>query len=72
MMNDLTRVIERHSDPTTFKFRLSTLYAWIRCFETLLHVSCRLEINVWQVRSEKIRKQLMLVKLIFNAGLEVI
>jgi len=33
-----------------FKFGLSTLHAWIRFFECLLHISYRLDFKKWQVR----------------------
>jgi hypothetical protein len=33
-----------------FRLGLSTLHAWIRCFECLLHISYRLEVKKWQLR----------------------
>jgi hypothetical protein len=36
-------------DVTTNRFGLSTLHAWIRFLECLLHTSYRLEIKEWQV-----------------------
>lgn len=35
-----------------YGFGLSTLHAWIRCFECLLHISYRLDIKKWQVRGD--------------------
>lgn len=32
-----------------FKFGLSTLLLWIRCFEGILHISYKLDIKKWQV-----------------------
>ncbi|XP_036347272.1 uncharacterized protein LOC118756626 [Rhagoletis pomonella] len=35
-----------------YKYGLSTLHAWIRCFECLLHIAYRLTFKCWQVRKE--------------------
>lgn len=42
-------------DVLTFQLGLSIPHAWIRCFETLLHVSYRLKVKMWQVREENKR-----------------
>lgn len=39
----------KSENPETFQIGLSTLHAWIRFMEWLLHVSYRLEIKEWQV-----------------------
>lgn len=49
MMNDEVRNF--HSGENNYSFGLSTLHAWIRCFECLLHISYKLEIKKWQGRS---------------------
>lgn len=49
-MNDETRVFMPSRD--RLGFGLSTLHAWIRCFECLLHISYRLEVKKWQLRNE--------------------
>ena len=36
-----------------YGFGLSTLHAWIRFFECMLHISYRLDIKKWQVRSDE-------------------
>lgn len=41
----------RPFDPEKLCFGLSTLHAWIRFFECLLHISYRLPFKCWQVRS---------------------
>lgn len=41
-----------NSNQEHFSFGLSTLHAWIRCFECLLHISYRLDIKKWQVRGD--------------------
>lgn len=35
-----------------FGFGLSTLHAWIRTFECMLHISYRLDLTKWQVKGE--------------------
>lgn len=48
LMNDESR--EFVANRNNLGFGLSTLHAWIRSFECLLHISYRLEIKKWQVR----------------------
>ena len=52
-MNNIDEVMLREVNISTFQFGLSTLHAWIRFFECLLHVSYRLEIKKWQSRGEE-------------------
>lgn len=47
-MNDESREFTPNSD--NFSYGLSTLHAWIRCFECLLHISYRLDVKKWQLR----------------------
>lgn len=49
-MNQLERVIGKEVNPDTFRFGLSTLHAWIRFFECIIHISYRLEFKKWQAR----------------------
>jgi len=58
--NDINKVLKMPINSEVFKFGLSTLHAWIRFFECLLHVSYRLPFQSWQVRSDQNKK-------IFNA-----
>jgi hypothetical protein len=58
--NDIDKVLKMTVNPEHFKFGLSTLHAWIRFFECLLHISYRLPFKSWQVRSDT-------DKIIFNA-----
>lgn len=51
-MNNIDIVVGKQVKEETFQFGLSTLHAWIRFFECLLHVSYRLEVKKWQVRGE--------------------
>lgn len=48
LMNNETRDFVANTD--NLGFGLSTLHAWIRCFECLLHISYRLEVKKWQLR----------------------
>lgn len=34
-----------------YAFRISSLHAWIRCFKCLFHISYRIDIRKWQIRS---------------------
>lgn len=48
-MKNIDQVKKKVILQDTLKFGLSSLHAWIRCFEYLLHVSYRLEIKTWAV-----------------------
>jgi len=47
--NDIDNIKKRHVNPQHFKFGLSTLQAWIRFFECIIHISYRLPFKCWQV-----------------------
>lgn len=49
--NNLTR--DKEADPSTFQFDLSILHARIKFFESLLHLSYKLEVKKWQLRNEE-------------------
>lgn len=55
-MNDESK--EFPHNPDKLGFGLSTLHAWIRTFECLLHISYRLEIRKWQVRGDSDKAKL--------------
>lgn len=50
-MNNIQVVSTRTVDQCNLQFGLSSLHAWIRFFELLLHISYRLPIQKWQIRS---------------------
>lgn len=60
-----------------YQYGLSTLHAWIRCMECLLHISYRLDFKTWQARdaiskdSMKNRKQTIQQKFRDEMGLLV-
>lgn len=48
-MNNIELVNTFNINEESLKFGLSTLHAWIRFFECLLHVAYRLEFKTWAV-----------------------
>ena len=52
-MNHLDRVRLKPPDPNTYQYGLSTLHAWIRLFELVLHLGYRMKLKVWSVKAEK-------------------
>lgn len=55
-----TKIVEQN-----LQFGISSLHAWIRCFECLLHLSYKLEAKTWQRRKEH-ELQIELRKKIFK------
>ena len=58
------------------KFGMSSLHAWIKCLECILHISYRLDIQRWQIRKDnenqvKIRKDKIKENLQTELGLKV-
>ncbi|XP_025411419.1 uncharacterized protein LOC112684234 [Sipha flava] len=51
-MNNLNTIKQRPIDPSTLSFGLSSLHAWIRFFECLIHVAYRLGFKKWQARGD--------------------
>lgn len=52
-MNDLEFIRRKETNETAMALGLSSLHAWIKCFECVLHISYRLDIKSWQIRKEK-------------------
>lgn len=50
-MNDLNKYLNKVPDASKFEFGLSPLHSYIRFFEYFIHVSYRINIKKWQVRS---------------------
>lgn len=44
--------LKKEVDPNTIKFGLSILHARIRFFENLLHLSYKIPVQKWQIKSE--------------------
>lgn len=53
--NDLDFVLQKDITKDNYRFGLSSLHAWIRCFECLLHLSYKLDVKCWQVRKKSER-----------------
>lgn len=51
-MNNLESVSARPENEDSFKYGLSTLHAWIRCMELILHLSYNLSFEKWSVTTE--------------------
>lgn len=56
-MNDLLKVTSRVENEDAFKYGLSTLHAWIRFMETILHISYNLGFEKWSATTPE-NKQL--------------
>lgn len=52
-MNQLDRIYDRPKDTEFFKFGLSTLHAWMRFMECVLHISYNLSFEKWSVRLQE-------------------
>ena len=55
-MNNLEKCISKEVNTQRYEFGLSPLHSYIRFFEYFLHISYRLEIKMWQVRTEDSKK----------------
>lgn len=54
--NNLDEILQKEVTEINLRFGMSTLHAWIRLFECCLHLSYRLKIKKWQVRTEEEKK----------------
>lgn len=50
-MNQIDACLNKTTDNSKFEFGLSPLHSWIRFFEYFIHLSYRITIKKWQVRS---------------------
>lgn len=55
-MNDIDLCLQKQVRPETFEFFLSPLHSYIRFFEYFLHLSYRLNLKKWQIRSKEERQ----------------
>nr|CAI5854108.1 unnamed protein product [Callosobruchus analis] len=51
-INNLDKVLARASDVSAYKFGISILHAYLRCFEYLLHIAYKMDSKQWQARSD--------------------
>lgn len=54
--NNLEKIRTKEVNEENLKFGMSTLHAWIRFFECILHLSYKLDVKKWQARSEDDKK----------------
>lgn len=54
--NNLELISQKPINEDNYRFGLSSLHAWIRCFECILHLSYKLDVQCWQVRKKVDRK----------------
>ena len=57
-MNNETIVSQKTPKVENFRFGLSPLHLWIRCFECLLHIAYKLPFKSWQLRGDENKKAL--------------
>jgi len=57
-MNNLDQVRQKNEIVANFQFGLSTLHAWIRFMECLLHIAYRLEFKKWIARTPEEKNQM--------------
>lgn len=50
-MNDIDKCLKKPADKSRYEFGLSPLHSWIRFFEYFIHLSYRLPLKKWQIRS---------------------
>lgn len=55
-MNDLTKVRTRELNEDSLQYGLSTLHAWIRFMEMILHISYNLSFKKWAATSDENKK----------------
>lgn len=51
-MNDMQKLSKKSLVVENFKYGLSSLHAWIRCMECILHIAYRLEYKTWSARTD--------------------
>lgn len=56
-MNNLKSVSTKTANEEHYKFGISTLHCWIRCFEFFLHLSYKIECKKWSVTTAEHKSQ---------------
>ena len=52
-MNDLETLMKCKISPETLGYGISSLHAWIRSLECILHIAYKLPIKKWQAKTPK-------------------
>lgn len=50
-MNNLDKIVSKPENETAYEYGLSTLHAWIRAMEMILHISYNLSFKKWSART---------------------
>lgn len=66
--NKIDEMLQRNINEKHLSYGLSTLHAWIRCFECLLHLSYKLAVKKWQVRQEEEKQAVQERKKVIQKG----
>ena len=51
-INDLENVTARPCNISAFRFGISVLHSYLRCYEYLLHIAYKMELQLWQSRGD--------------------
>lgn len=57
ILNDLEKQKNRVRDEDAYKFGISTLHAYLRCYKYILHIAYKLELQQWQARGENAKEK---------------
>ena len=55
-MNNIDLCLQKQTVESRYEFGLSPLHSWIRFFEYFVHLSYRIDVKKWQVRSAEEKK----------------
>lgn len=55
-MNNLEKIVSKPDNINAYEYGLSTLHAWIRCMELILHISYNLSFQKWAARTPEDKK----------------
>lgn len=76
IMNDLGAIAKLSFNQNLYKFGISILHAWIRCFECVLHISYKLVIKRWKPRNaeekDKVETQKKTIKENFKSQMHLL
>lgn len=55
-INNIEKMVNIACDSSTYKFGISVLHAYLRCYEYLLHISYKMDNKEWQARSQEAKE----------------
>ena len=70
-MNELCSNKSRDINEEYYSFGLSSLHCWIRCFECLLHISYRLNVKTWCIKSDDQKSDVQVRKVLIQKAFRV-